>query len=54
VKPLVQLPGEKKLEILPGATDLFEEAGALEEDARLARRWFEWHLGRREDQVQAA
>jgi putative phosphoribosyl transferase len=31
---------EKKLEIVPDATHLFEEPGALEEVARLARDWF--------------
>ena len=31
---------EKKLEIVPGATHLFEEPGALEEVARFARDWF--------------
>jgi putative phosphoribosyl transferase len=31
---------EKKLEIIRGATHLFEEPGALEEVARLAREWF--------------
>jgi putative phosphoribosyl transferase len=31
---------EKRLEIVPGATHLFEEPGALEEVARLARDWF--------------
>lgn len=51
---LAQLPGEKRMEIIPGATHLFEESGALEEAARLARQWFEWHLGRREDRIQAA
>ena len=30
----------KKLEIVPGATHLFEEPGALEEVARLASDWF--------------
>jgi dienelactone hydrolase len=34
----------KRLEIVPGATHLFEEPGALEEVARLARQWFEQHL----------
>jgi dienelactone hydrolase len=34
---------EKKLEIVPGATHLFEEEGALAHVARLATRWFEWH-----------
>src|SRR5207245_2521526 len=41
---LAQLPGEKRLVIVPGATHLFEEPGALEEVARLAREWFERHL----------
>jgi len=31
---------EKKLEIIPGATHLFEEPGKLEEVARLAAEWF--------------
>lgn len=35
----------KKLEIVPGASHLFEESGKLEEVARLAREWFEKHLG---------
>jgi hypothetical protein len=34
------LPGTKKLEIVPGATHLFEEPGTLEEVARLAAAWF--------------
>lgn len=51
---LSKLPGEKRLEIVRGATHLFEEPGTLEEAARLAREWFEGHLGRRENQSQAA
>jgi putative phosphoribosyl transferase len=35
---------EKRLEIVPGATHLFEEPGALEEAARLAAAWFSRHL----------
>jgi dienelactone hydrolase len=35
---------EKKLEVVSGATHLFEEPGALEEVARLARDWFRRHL----------
>lgn len=35
---------EKKLEIVPGATHLFEEPGKLEEVARLAVEWFEQYL----------
>lgn len=41
---LEQLHCEKQLVIVPGATHLFEEPGALEEVARLAREWFERHL----------
>jgi dienelactone hydrolase len=41
---LEQLGGEKRLEIVPRATHLFEEPGALEEVARLAREWFAAHL----------
>jgi dienelactone hydrolase len=35
---------EKVLEVIPGATHLFEEPGALDEVARLAREWFAQHL----------
>jgi putative phosphoribosyl transferase len=35
---------DKRLEIVPGATHLFEEPGALEQVARLAREWFLGHL----------
>jgi hypothetical protein len=31
--------------IVPGASHLFEEPGALDEVARLARDWFRRHLG---------
>jgi dienelactone hydrolase len=41
---LDHLQAEKHLEIVPGATHLFEEAGTLEEVARLARDWFRTHL----------
>jgi dienelactone hydrolase len=34
------LGGESRLEIVPGATHLFEEPGALEQVAMLAREWF--------------
>jgi dienelactone hydrolase len=34
------LRGVRHLAIIPGATHLFEEPGALEEIARLAREWF--------------
>jgi pimeloyl-ACP methyl ester carboxylesterase len=39
------LAGEVRLEIVPGATHLFPEPGALERVARLARDWFGRHLG---------
>ncbi|HEX8135891.1 MAG TPA: dienelactone hydrolase family protein, partial [Actinomycetes bacterium] len=35
-----QLGGETRLEIVAGASHLFEEPGALDEVARLARDWF--------------
>ncbi|HHX45159.1 MAG TPA: alpha/beta hydrolase [Chloroflexi bacterium] len=41
---LEQLTAEKRLEIVPGATHLFEEPGALEQVAALARDWFQQHL----------
>jgi dienelactone hydrolase len=37
---------EKQLVIIPGATHLFPEPGALEEVARLAAEWFTRHLSR--------
>lgn len=39
-KALAQLRCEKQLEIVPGATHLFEEPGTLEQVASLARDWF--------------
>jgi len=36
---------EVKLEIIPGATHLFEEPGALEQVAKLASDWFSLHIG---------
>lgn len=38
------LRAPKELTIIPGATHLFEEPGALEEVARLAARWFDRYL----------
>jgi pimeloyl-ACP methyl ester carboxylesterase len=35
---------EKRLEVVPGATHLFEEPGALERVAELAAAWFTTHL----------
>ena len=45
---MAQLHVQTKLEIVPGATHLFEEPGALEEVARLAREWFERYLSGRQ------
>jgi pimeloyl-ACP methyl ester carboxylesterase len=42
------LAGEKRLEIVPGATHLFTEPGALEQVARLATDWFTRYLTKRE------
>jgi dienelactone hydrolase len=42
-----QLCCENRLDIVPGATHLFEEPGALEQVAQLARAWFQSHLTRR-------
>ena len=41
----VRLRSESRLEIVPGATHLFEEPGALERVAELAASWFADHLG---------
>jgi dienelactone hydrolase len=39
-----QLQCEKAIRIVPGATHLFEEPGALDEVARIATEWFQQHL----------
>jgi dienelactone hydrolase len=41
---LQRLAGEKQLVVVPGASHLFEEPGALEQVAQLARDWFTRHL----------
>lgn len=41
---LAHLRGLKDLAVIPGATHLFEEPGALEEVARLATAWFRRYL----------
>lgn len=41
---LAQLTCTKELQVVPRATHLFEEPGALEEVARLAEAWFTRHL----------
>jgi putative phosphoribosyl transferase len=47
---LAQLRCEKHLVIVPGATHLFEEPGALGQVALLARSWFERHLDKKEEE----
>ena len=42
-----QIRCEVKLEIIPDATHLFEEPGALEQVAKLASDWFSLHLSRK-------
>jgi len=39
---------ERRLEVIPGATHLFEEQGALQRVSELAQRWFAQHLGESE------
>lgn len=43
-KAQAELRAPSELEVVPGAGHLFEEPGALEEVARLARAWFERYL----------
>ena len=45
-RSIAELPHktERRLEIIPGATHLFEEPGALDRVAELARGWFQKHL----------
>jgi putative phosphoribosyl transferase len=48
---LAALRCEKQLVIVPGATHLFEEPGALDEVARLASDWYQSHLPRAQSPV---
>jgi putative phosphoribosyl transferase len=43
---MARMSAPVSLEIVPGASHLFEEPGALEQVARLAREWFERFLAR--------
>jgi dienelactone hydrolase len=43
-RAMLRLGGEARLEIVAGASHLFQEPGALEQVAELARRWFIDHL----------
>ncbi len=51
---LVQLGCEARLEVIPRATHLFEEPGALEQVAALASDWLASHLGTRTGTARAA
>jgi putative phosphoribosyl transferase len=44
---LAELPPSSRLEVVPGATHLFEEPGALDQVAGLAAAWFTRHLAGR-------
>jgi len=50
---LNQMQCEKRIEIVPGATHLFEEPGTLEQVTRLAADWFLQHLARAEKGARA-
>jgi putative phosphoribosyl transferase len=41
---MARMRAETRLEIVPGATHLFEEPGTLDAVAQLARDWFLRHL----------
>lgn len=43
-----QMHAKRELQIVPGATHLFEEPGTLEQAATLAADWFEQHLTKQE------
>ncbi|MEV5953417.1 alpha/beta fold hydrolase [Streptomyces sp. NPDC051987] len=43
---MARIPGETRLEVVPGATHLFEEPGTLERVAQLAGDWFTHRLPR--------
>jgi dienelactone hydrolase len=48
------IPAEKKLQIVPGASHLFEELGALEFVAEFARNWFDIYLSRSAENTKIA
>jgi hypothetical protein len=50
---LAELACEKRLAIIPGATHLFEEPGALDDVGHLAAYWFRNHLGGVVEQLHA-
>jgi dipeptidyl aminopeptidase/acylaminoacyl peptidase len=46
-KAMAEMRCEKELAIVPGATHLFGEPGALEQVAKRALKWFGRHLDER-------
>jgi len=50
----LRLTSESKLEVIAGATHLFEEPGAMEQVAQMACRWFKRFLGHGNISVDAA
>ena len=46
-RAMAHMTASVRLEIVPNATHLFEEPGALEHVARLAQEWFTQHLAQR-------
>ncbi|HEX6536831.1 MAG TPA: hypothetical protein VF041_19750 [Gemmatimonadaceae bacterium] len=48
---LGELSGQKALQVVPGATHLFEEPGALEDVTRRARAWFDRHLRPKRERI---
>jgi len=53
-RALSLIPAEKKMEIVPGASHLFEEPGTLELVAELAKNWFDLYLSRAAEGREAA
>jgi dienelactone hydrolase len=51
---LAELRCEKKLEIVPGATHLFEEPGTLEQVAQMAQHWFAKYFEQPEQEEEVA
>ena len=51
---MARMRGDVVLEIVPRATHLFEEAGALEQVAAPATHWFECHLIRAQAETRAS
>jgi putative phosphoribosyl transferase len=46
-RALAALPGERRLEVVAGATHLFEEPGAMEQVTKLTLAWLRRHLAAR-------